>query len=161
MQSFVFIFREWIGGHGHYDCRPLKTLPSNAITVRAVSDCTQRLVPCPYAYPNKPCDERFKFANLLRDLKSKHGKIFVMENGASKTTNGTLTKSGLSQYSILPVKIKAYGKVFITSSCTLDGIYYQWVKLLGSPSEAKDFLFSLEYKGPKCTHVFLGEVASM
>ena len=35
MQSFVVIFREWIGGHGHYDCRPLKTLPSNAITVRA------------------------------------------------------------------------------------------------------------------------------
>ena len=75
--------------------------------------------------------------------------------------SASLTKSGLSQYSILPVKIKAYGKVFITSSCTLDGIYYQWVKLLGSPSEAKDFLFSLEYKGPKCTHVFLGEVASI
>ena len=125
------------------------------------SDCTQRLVPCPYAYPNKLCDERFKFANFLRDYESKHGKMFVMENGASKTTMGKLTKSSLSQYSTSPVKIEAYGKVFISSSITMGEVYYQWVKLLGSPSEAKDFLFSLEYKGPKCTHVFLGEVASM
>ena len=33
--------------------------------------------------------------------------------------------------------------------------------MLGSPTEAKDFLFSLEYKGPKTTHAFLGEVASI
>ena len=33
--------------------------------------------------------------------------------------------------------------------------------MLGSPTEAKDFFFSLEYKGPKTTHAFLGEAASI
>ena len=95
--------------------------------------------------------------NFLRE----NPNLTVMENGTTTTTIGTLTKLGLSQYAILPVKIEAYGRVFITSSSTVDGVYYQWVKLLGSPSEAKDFIFSLEYKGLKCTHVFLGEVASI
>ena len=40
------------------------------------SDCDQRLVPCPYAYP-KPCKEKFTFRNLLRDFEMNHGQIEV------------------------------------------------------------------------------------
>ena len=47
------------------------------------SDCTHRLVPCPFVYNihlyDKPCDERIEFANFLIDFESKHGKIGVME----------------------------------------------------------------------------------
>ena len=114
------------------------------------SDCDQRLVPCPYAYPSYPCRERFTFMNLLRDLEMKHGQIEVMENGATKQ---------ISVY--FPVKIEAFGRVFMTTSMTRKGVYYQWVKLVGSASEAKDFVFSLECKGSKTTHTFMGEVASI
>ena len=114
------------------------------------SDCDQRLVPCPYAYPSYPCRERFTFMNLLRDLEMKHGQIEVMENGATKQ---------ISVY--FPVKIEAFGRVFITTSMTRKGVYYQWVKLVGSASEAKDFVFSLECKGSKTTHTFMGDVASI
>ena len=113
------------------------------------SDCDQRLVPCPYAYP-KPCKEKFTFRNLLRDFEMNHGQIEVMKNGATKKNSNNF-----------PVKIKAFGRVFITTSMTRKGVYYQWVKLVGSASEAKDFVFSLEYKGSKTTHTFMGEVASI
>ena len=113
------------------------------------SDCDQRLVPCPYAYP-KPCKEKFTFRNLLRDFEMNHGQIEVMKNGATKKN---------SFYS--PVKIEAFGRVFITTSMTQKGVYYQWVKLVGSASEAKDFVFSLECKGSKTTHTFMGDVASI
>ena len=119
------------------------------------SDCTHRLVPCPFVYNihlyDKPCDERIEFANFLIDFESKHGQIGVMENDTTKKTSCIC----------FPIKIEAYGRVFIVASITMDGVYYQWVKLLGSLSEAEEFIFSLEYQGPNSTHVFLGEVASM
>ena len=114
------------------------------------SDCDQRLVPCPFAYPNHACRERFTFMNLLRDFEMKHGQIGVMKNGATKKNSNNF-----------PVKIEAFGRVFITTSMTRKGVYYQWVKLVGSASEAKDFVFSLEYEGFKTTHTFMGEVASI
>ena len=114
------------------------------------SDCDQRLVPCPFAYPNHPCRERFTFMNLFRDFEMKHGQIGVMKNGATKKNSNNF-----------PVKIEAFGRVFITTSMTRKGVYYQWVKLVGSASEAKDFVFSLECKGSKTTHTFMGEVASI
>ena len=114
------------------------------------SDCDQRLVPCPFAYPNHACRERFTFRNLFRDFEMKHGQIGVMKNGATKKNSNNF-----------PVKIEAFGRVFITTSMTQKGVYYQWVKLVGSASEAKDFVFSLECKGSKTTHTFMGEVASI
>ena len=131
------------------------------------SDCTLRLVPCPFAYAflgwGHQCDERFMFKNLLRDCEAKHGTIEVMENGITKDTKFSIygLRSDFKDYSTTPVKIEAYGRVFITESVTMEGVYYQWVKLLGSPSEAKGFIFSLEYQGPKSTHVFLSEVAAI
>ena len=109
------------------------------------------------------CYESFKFANFLRDFESIHGKLPVMENGASVTT-GLLANDfewDRRDYFTFGVKIEAYGRVFISSSFTMDGVYYEWVKLLGTPSEAKDFIFSLEYKGSGSTHVYLGKVASI
>ena len=103
------------------------------------------------------CYESFKFANFLRDFESSHGKLPVMENGAS-VTRGLFSNN---YFAFGGVKIEAYGRVFITSSFTMDGVYYEWVKLLGTPSEAKDFIFSLEYKGSGSTHVYLGKVASI
>ena len=46
---------------------------------------------------------------------------------------------------------------------TKNGTLFKWVVLIGSPgspSEAEEFIFNVEYKGPKCTHAFFGEVSS-
>ena len=128
------------------------------------SDCIQRLVPCPFAYAflgwGGECNEKFKFRNLLRDCESKHGKMAVMKNGTTKTIEENLSRE-ISYYSTLPVKIEAYGRVFITESVTKHQVYYQWVKLLGSPTEAEGFIFSLEYQGSRSTHAYFGNVASI
>ena len=69
------------------------------------------------------------------------------------------TKLNKITYSLLPTKIEAYGKIFIRSGLTKDGIFYEWVTLIGSPLESKGFMFNLEYKGPESTNVFMGKVA--
>ena len=58
-------------------------------------------------------------------------------------------------------KIEAFGKVFLTFAMTKNGTMYEWAKLLGPPSESKDYIFNVEYEGPKCTQAFFGEVASI
>ena len=73
------------------------------------------------------------------------------------TTSSELTDINIPR---LGDKIEAFGKVFLTMATTKNGIMYDWVQLLGSPSEAEEFIFNVEYQGPKCTHAFFGEVAS-
>ena len=128
------------------------------------SECIQRLVPCPFAQTfmgqYNECNERIKFKNLFRHCESKHGKMEVMKNGTSKTHKERMSRD-IPFFTTWPVKIEAYGRVFITEAATKDQVFYQWVKLLGSPSEAEGFLFSLEYKGPGSTHVYFGKVAAI
>ena len=60
-------------------------------------------------------------------------------------------------------KIIAFGRVFFNFGMTKNGTLFKWVVLIGSPgspSEAEEFIFNVEYKGPKCTHAFFGEVSS-
>ena len=127
------------------------------------SNCSERLVPCPnpMQHPCKSCSGWMKFENVLRDYESKHDKITTFANGTCLYNDPGRRKSSIKNFYLTAVKIEAYGRVFITSAMTLDGVFYQWVKLLGSPSEAKDFIFSLEYKGSESTHVFFGKVSSI
>ena len=117
----------------------------------------ERLVPCPFAHIFF-CHERIKFKNLLRHCDE---KMKVIENGTTQTIKKRMWKDIPDGFTGRPLKIEAYGRVFITQAATKDQVFYQWVKLLGSPSEAKDFLFCLEFKGPRCTNAFFGEVASI
>ena len=124
----------------------------------------ERLVPCPFAHSLLPCHERIKFKYLMPHCESNHVKVAVMKNGTTQTINKPLWKDNPRFDEWLcgwPVKIEAYGRVFITQAATKDQVFYQWVKLLGSPSEAKDFLFCLKYKGPRSTHAFFGEVSAI
>ena len=84
-----------------------------------------------------------------------------MKNGTTQTIKKRMWKDIPDGFTGRPLKIEAYGRVFITQAATKDQVFYQWVKLLGSPSEAEGFLFSLEYKGPGSTHVYFGKVAAI
>ena len=43
-------------------------------------------------------------------------------------------------------------------SCRL---YHHWIHFLGTPTEADQYAFALEYKGPKIASTFVGEVVSI
>ena len=136
---------------------------SVAITFH-VTECTQRLVPCPYVDNKDGCTSMVKFQDVLTHCESGHKsnkKVIKSENGSLRevTYNGLLSTINRIFRSLR--KIEAYGKVFLNSAVVRNGIWYDYVQLLGLPSEAKDFIFSVEYHGTRCTHVFFGEVSSI
>ena len=127
------------------------------------SGCDQRLVPCLVADYNEPnkCSLMVKLVDILPHFESTHQKISVNRSGVTYKSKGHCSKSNLTNFTLSPSKIVAYGKIFIRSAVTRDGVLYAWVKLIGSPSEAKEFMFSLEYTGSRSTHVYMGDVASV
>ena len=126
------------------------------------SGCDQRLVPCLVAdYNETKCSLMVKLVDILLHFESTHQKISVCRSGVTYTTKGNCSKSNLTNFTLSPSKSVAYGKIFIRSAVTKDGVLYAWVKLIGPPSEAKEFMFSLEYNGSRSTHVYLGDVASV
>ena len=131
---------------------------SEAITVHE-SECTQRLVPCPYMIIKNGCSRMVKFQDVLAHCESLHGKINGAMNGSTESVEFNGTSLTIKGFHRLAWKIEAFGKVFLTSAKTKNGTMYEWVQLLGPPSESKDFVFNVEYKGPECTHAFFGKVA--
>ena len=127
-------------------------------------ECTRRWVPCPFVGSKSSggtptrCPVIVPLQNVIQHYESEHVKITNGRNGANNVTSGT----SRNHLCMTPLKFEAFGKVFITTSMvTINGILHNWVQVIGSPEEAKGFIFSLEYKGPKTTNVFLGQVASI
>ena len=129
---------------------------SDAITFHEIK-CTQRLVTCPYVTCGTTCGKMVKFQDVLSHYDS-HWKIYGNDNGSN---HFDILSSNFGDFFRPARKIEAFGKVFLTMSTTKNGIMYDWVQLLGLPSEAQDFLFNVEYKGPESTHSYLGRVASI
>ena len=133
-------------------------------------ECIMRLVPCPFigsnmAGPTRQCHQRIPFQNVIQHYELKHVNYENVPNGLPciNYIGKVWTKSSQDHWLWRgPFKVEAYGKVFLNLTLmSSKGIWYEWVQLLGSRKEAEDFVFSLEYNGPKNTHVFLGEVASI
>ena len=144
-----------------FKCRYCKeSFTSEAITLHE-TECTQRLVYCPFVHLGK-CDKRVKFQDVLTHFESAHGKVFQATSGSTYKVTSQFNVSSLPKHRLtLANKIEVFGKVFLSLTLIKDGTVYAWVQLLGSPSEAKDFVFSLEYKGARSTNAYFGEVASI
>ena len=56
---------------------------------------------------------------------------------------------------------QAFGKIFISSAESKNGVLYEWLQLLGPTEEAEKFIFCLEYEGECSTHAFFGKVSSI
>ena len=130
------------------------------------SGCDQRLVLCPYAnfvgFEPYKCDQMVNLNNILLHCELVHHKIPVPSmSGQTITVRITDEMKEAKSLVLFPAKIEAYGKVFIRSAVTRDGIFYEWVTLIGSPLEAKEFTFRLDYKGSKSVFVYFGRVATM
>ena len=133
------------------------------------AECKMRLVPCPYVSDRdggrfwRFCEEKVKVLEVLSHFGLNHGKIGTQKNGHiyDYSYKARRERSSIQGLSKEPEKIHAYGKIFLSSAQTKDGVFYEWVQILGSPKDADDFMFSLEYEGPHSTHAFFGKVASI
>ena len=87
----------------------------------------ERLVPCPFAiighFNHLPCHERIKFKNLMPHCESNHRKMAVMMNGTTQTLKKRMWKDN-PRFAGWPLKIEAYGRVFITQAATKDQVFY-------------------------------------
>ena len=130
------------------------------------SGCDKRFVPCLYADYNEPykCTAMVRLDYILDHFESMHREqIRTLKNGKTYVSTVLEPKANLirNKLSTIPRKIEAFGKYFIRTACERNGVLYEWIRLIGSPSEAENYLFSLEYKGSASTHVYLGKVASI
>ena len=130
------------------------------------SGCEQRLVPCPYAnfvgFEPYICDQTVNLSNILLHCELVHHRIPVSRmSGQTCTVPINNDMKEAESLVLFPAKVEAYGKVFIRTGVTRDGIFYEWVTLIGSPLEAKEFTFRLDYKGSNSVFVYFGKVASM
>ena len=81
------------------------------------SGCDQRLVPCLVAdYNETKCSLMVKLVDILLHFESTHQKISVCRSGVTYTTKGNCSKSNLTNFTLSPSKIVAYGKIFIIFS---------------------------------------------
>ena len=131
-------------------------------------ECSHQLVPCPHPHLRSAvfkCDQMVKLQNIFSThYESRHmnnQKLINFPNGSTISMPEGSPKSTCKEYLRYPVKIEAYGKVFLNFAFARDGVFYEWVQLLGSPAAAKDFVFNVEYKGPVSTCAYFGEVASI
>ena len=132
------------------------------------SECTHRLVPCPHLPIIRSsffkCDQMVKLKNVLTHYESRHKdnqKFKNYRNGTTISLLGGYPKATCTEFWRYPVKIEAYGKVFLNFAVTRNGVFYDWVQLLGSPAAAKEFVFNVEYKGPESTCAYFGKVFSI
>ena len=125
------------------------------------TECTQRYVLCPFVHNEGGCNSMVKLQNVLTHYELAHRAFMEGENGSARKATYSGTVSTIPAIYRYARKIEAFGKVFLNSAVVRNGILHDYVQLLGSPTEAKDFVFSVEYIGAKCTNAFFGEVSSI
>ena len=113
------------------------------------TECIYRLVNC----PRITCESKVPFHEVLdhvRDLKHFHGDE-VLVNGSRKRIAdyiskpvGSYTHSG---FNLIPKKLEMKDRIFFSTAKLKDRIFYHWIHFVGSPNEAKNYVYTLEYIG--------------
>ena len=125
-------------------------------------ECIYRTVNC----PDPVCRSQEPFYELLDHMKTKKNcrakiELFGAKNDYSVTVRGF--KGPVSSWE--PVQITVDKKVFFSVVWILDGVLHHWIQIYGSPSEAKNYSYTLEYyndtKTPKVTLSFSDQVVSI
>ena len=119
-------------------------------------ECLYKQVKC----PRFACDTRVAIHELLEHMKDNNEYVLPVKPDLdycrisySKYKNGG--------FSLLPVKFEFDGKIFFLIGCEKDGIFYHWLQIIGSVTEAKHYIYTLEYFGndaSKSNMTFTGQV---
>ena len=122
------------------------------------TECIYRLVRCPSIH----CESKIQFHELLDHMKP--GCLLKDDHGLyNEYVYSYNVKSCDTGYR--PIKITAENKIFFSTIKIKDGGLYQWIHFYGSPIEAKNYYYTVEYyndtKTPKPTCSFSDQVVSI
>ena len=135
------------------------------------SECIYRLVPCPFDAIADDSDCRIKvtFQKVIQHYENQHlyKSDEVLPNLAnialSKINTWNMNKLALSgdDCFIDPQKCTLNNQTFLFAQKTDDKVVYKWVYILGSPTEAKNFSYTLKLIGRESEISFKGKVAAI
>ena len=132
-------------------------------------ECVYRLVNC----PSPACETKVPFHQLIQHLNTYKHYVKLAPYKITKEPidvnyppipEQMLNKNG--QFSIKPriFKIEGDTNYFFSTCHAKDGVFYQWIHLLGSPTEAKKYAYTFEYKDvtdPEKNMTYTGKVVSI
>ena len=106
-------------------------------------DCIYRLVNC----PQPKCETKVPFRELIQHMKTKHYTrklAWWLEDVIHGPIPEHLLKDG--EFCYQPCMIEYEKNLFFITSQAKNGVFYQWIHFLGSPTEAEKYAYTLEYK---------------
>ena len=132
------------------------------------TECIYRLVNCPRGCkPEVPFHELFDHMNENKDLGG-DGEVVIMQFKKEKEFEFEIKRSiwkkePLSGLGFLPMMISIESKVFFSVLKSRGNLFYHWIHFAGSPNEAKNYSYTLEYQNEEQTvmNQFIGQVISI
>ena len=128
------------------------------------AECLYRLVRCPRPTTRSSCESKIPFHELLDHMKP----FCLLGEGCYGLYNEfayDFVREGVDGGHFLPKKIVAENKIFFSTIKRMGGVVYHWIHFYGSPIEAKNYSYTLEYyndtKTPKVTCSFSDQVVSI
>ena len=141
-----------------FNCINKKNGCQEAFTENALgeheSECIYRQVPCLFK-GNGPCDFKPAFHNVIQHYENQHGEIPVHDLSkivtARNAGNWCLSKCTFNNQTFL----------FCEKDDDTMNVEYNWVYILGSPSEAKHYAYTLKCFKKETKISFEGKVAAI
>ena len=129
------------------------------------SGCIYRVIPslCNSLDLECECDGKATFQEVIQHYEEKENVTLDSKDLKVKYTDDWENENCLSDEDcyLSPEKFTLNNQTFLLLGKTEDQIVYWWVSILGSPTEAKHFSYTLNLYGPKSTITFQGSVAAI
>ena len=134
--------------------------------IRHENECIYRLIQCPIM----SCKMKIPIKDLTLHLEQNDGfRLFdnLVDIGGNFLVKQSLTQNHFDHghFSIGPVKILYEGSAFLFQTAQFGGreSIYCWTQLIGSPIEAKNYYYTLEFSGidPNIRSAYSGQVFSL
>ena len=114
------------------------------------TECIYRIVNC----PSLQCESKVPFHEVLDHMNGNDNCIRKIDeqllvNASRKNIADFLGKpvGSYIKFSLFPVKLQMAGHTFFSIGQLKDGTFYHWIHFVGSPDEAKNYVYTLEYIG--------------
>jgi len=105
------------------------------------TECIYRLVKC----PRWGCDSKLPFHELLNHMKPSTCLSPFNVSDQYKVITYTFDRKDRNDSWYNPKKITVENKIFFSNLRIQDGVLYHWIHFYGSPIEAKNYSYTLEY----------------
>ena len=124
------------------------------------TECIYRLVKCPHI----KCESKVSFHELLDHMKPKCSfEERTLYNEFAFNFDRLKLAYGMQHYK--QSKINVENKIFFSTLTQKDDVFHHWIHFYGSPIEARNYSYTLEYindaKTPKVTCSFSDQVVSI